>query len=131
DFLHALFKAEIGHQRTHDTIDLPMSHAVADDDVEQFIAVIETAGRVHHLKAVGVAVKRDSEVGAVLADFFNKVVGMRRTYALIDVEAIGSATDFDHFRTQFTEYVGRYVISSPVGGIHHDGQARQSKFVGE
>ena len=98
---------------------------VGDQHVQQFVAVVEAPACVDDEQPVGVAVERDAEIGALVANPLAKAVGLGRADTGIDIEAVGGAADGDDLGAEFVEDARRDLVGGAVGGIDDDLQSFQ------
>jgi len=125
------FQRHVRHQGAHGAGHGARRQAVLDHDVQQLVAVIQAARRVTHDQAVGVAVERDAEIGAMLDDGRGHGSRRRGAEARVDVEAVRLVADGNDFRAQFMEHVRGDMVGGAVGAIDDDLQATQVQLVRE
>ena len=127
--LHALvfqrfLDCHVGHQRAHHAGDgLPLCQSVSRHDVEQFIAIEQSPLGIHHLQAVGIAIKRNAVVRAMRSHCGLQRLRVRGPHPFVDVEAVGRTPDGDHLGAQFMEHVRGHLVGRTVSGIDHQLQA--------
>ena len=126
-----VLQRQIGHQRTDNAPDPTVARPTPDNCVEQLVAIIELPPGVNHLKAIGIAIERHAEVGAMREDGFAKRFRRGRSESVIDVQAIGPRTDLDNFGTQFMKDIRRRLVSRAVRAIDDNLEAAQIEVVGK
>src|SRR5471030_2088098 len=129
--LESHFQRHIGHQGADRARHRAGGEAVHDHHVQELVAVVEAAGGVAHDEAVGVAVERDAEVGAVGAHRHRYRFGRGGAVTGVDVETVGLVADGDDFGAQFMEHVRRDIVGGAVGAVDDDFQAAQVQLVRE
>ena len=125
DILEKALQAEIGHDGGNDAAAGQLAAVIPGfgDDAHDLVAIHHRAVLVHDHDAVGVAVKRDADIGAHFMNLFRQAHGMGRAAFGVDVEAIGLVVDGDDFRTQFPQRGGRHLVTGAIGAVDHDAQA--------
>ena len=73
--------------------------------------------------AVGVAIKRNADIGAHLAHFAAQRIRRRRAAFAIDIEAVGLDADRDDIGTELPERIRRHPVAGAIGAIDHHPQA--------
>ena len=122
----------VGHERTDHTRHLGTAvQAVRGHDVEQLIAVEQTAFGVDDLQAVGVAVERNAHVCTMFGHGLDQGLGVGGAHAFVDVQTVGSATDFDDLSAQLVEHGRGNLVGRAVGTVDHDLQAFERELGGE
>ena len=121
------FKPEIGHHgRHHPGLCQPAVFFPAfGDDREQLVAVDHAAALVDDDDAVGVAVKRNADIGAHFAHLVRDRREVGRAAFLVDVEPIRIDADGNHVCAQFPKRSRRHLVGCAIGAIDHDAQAGQ------
>ncbi len=112
--LHRQLEAEVRHHRADDGLLAELAgvpHREGQDG-EDLVAVDLLARRVHGEAAVGVAVVRDAQVGAVLDDGGAQQVQVGGAAAVVDVQAVRVRADGDDLGAGPCERLGR----DPGGG---------------
>jgi hypothetical protein len=84
------------------------------------VAVDRLALLVDDEDAVGVAVERDADVGAQLANLPRERIRRRRADVAVDVEPIRLDADRDDLRAELPQRLGRDLVGGAVGAIDHD-----------
>jgi len=74
---------------------------------------------------VGIAIQRDTEIGACLAHLLAHQLGRGGAAFLVDVRAIGIIAHLDDLGTQLPQGGGRDAIGRTVGRIDHDAKPVQ------
>ncbi len=123
--LHGDLEAQVRHHGADDGVlaQLPgLAHGEGQHR-EDLVAVDLLAGRVHGQAAVGVAVVRDAEVGAVLDDGGPEQRQVRGAAAVVDVQAVRLGTDRDDLGPGPRESLGRDVGGGAVRLVQDDLQA--------
>src|SRR5579862_58026 len=127
-----LLQAQVAHERANHTAG---EHAaplvIARDNVQELIAIVETAFAVGHHQTVAVAVERDAEVGTVCAHLLREVNRVRRADAFVDVDAVGLVADGDDVRAKLVKHGRRDVIRGAVRAIDDDLATAQVELVRE
>ena len=122
----------VGHQRADNARHgFAPGQPIGRQQVQQFVAVVQTAARVHHLQPVCIAVQCDAIVGVVGPHRAHQSLRMRGAHFVVDVQSIGRTADGQHLRTQFMEHFRRDVVRRTMRGIHHDLQAAQRQVLSE
>lgn len=98
----------------------------ARDHRHQLVAVDDLALLVDDQHAVGVAVERDSDIGAQLPDLRHERRRMGRADIAVDVEPVGLVADGDDLGAELPEGFRRHLVTGAVGAIEHDAQAFQA-----
>jgi len=110
---------------------LVAAQTLIDDQVEQFVAVKESASGIHHHQTVSIAVQRDAKVSLVGSDSIDQGSGMRRANLMVDVQAIGRAANVQHICTQLMKHLGSDMVGRAMGRIDHNLQSLERQIVGE
>jgi hypothetical protein len=84
---------------------------------------------VGHHHAIGVAVERDTEIGAPLAHLALHGLGKGRAAFIVDVEAVRRVADGDHFGAQLPKHRGRHLVGRAVRAIDDDAQAVETQLL--
>ncbi len=129
--LHGEREPEVGHHGGDDRVRAQralLAHGERQHG-EDLVAVDLGALVVHGQAAVGVAVVRDAEVGAVLDDGGAELVQVGRAVAVVDVEAVGLGADGDDGGPGPGEGLRGDTGGGAVGLVEDDGQAVET--VGE
>src|SRR5574343_476216 len=126
-----MFKRQIGHQRADHALHRSATCATADDGVKQLIAIVKIAFGVDHLQTVGIAIERDTEIGAVGENRLAQGLGCRGADSIVDIQAVGLHADADHFGTQLMEYSRSDVVGRTMSAVDDDFQAAQIEIMGE
>ena len=100
-------------------------------DGHDVVAVQKAAGLVAEDDAVGIAIVRDAEVGAVFANFGAEVLRMHGAAVAVDVGAVGGVAEDEDFRAQFAQDAGGGLVGGAVGAVHHDAHAVEGQALGE
>src|SRR6478672_4645335 len=99
EVLQIALKPEIGHHRGDDAAagKAPTPEPGFGDDRHELITVDHLTLLVDDDHAVGVAVERDADIGAHLADLADEIARRGRAALLVDVEAVWIYPELDHF----------------------------------
>ena len=118
-------EAEIGHHRADDARlgEQAILRPAFRDHGQELVAVDQMTVLVGDDDAIGVAVERDADIRAHLANFSAQRVGRRRAAVVVDVETVRFDTDRDHVGAEFPQRLGRHAIGGAVGAIDDDAQA--------
>ena len=126
------FHRHVGHECAHHTWDhFVIRQTVVRHQIQQFVTVVQTALRVHHLQSVRIAIERNAKVSLVGFDSTHQRIGMRGTHFVVDVQAIGAAANGNHLGTQLMKHLRRNVIRGTVRSVHHNLQAFEGEIVRE
>src|SRR6185437_6402555 len=127
------FQTGVRHHGADDAAALEFAAALpgASDEGEDLVAVDDLAVFIGHHHAVGIAIERDAEIGAHLADLARHRFGRGGAAFGIDVETVGIDADLHDVRAQLPQHGGRHAIGGPVGAVDHDAQAIESHVLGE
>ncbi len=120
--LHGQLEAQVGHHGADHGVLAELAglaHGQGQHG-EDLVAVDLLAGAVHGQAAVGVAVVRDAEVGAVLDHGRLEQAEVGGAAAVVDVEAVGLGADRDDLRAGPGERLGRDVRGRAVGLVEDD-----------
>src|SRR6267378_8308397 len=90
---------------------------------EQLIAVDQMAELVHDHDAVGIAVERDTDIGAQFQYLAAERLGFGRTAILVNVEAVRIDPDGDHFGAEFPQRIRNNPVRGAVCAVDHDPQS--------
>jgi hypothetical protein len=125
-FRERMFQPQIAHHRTDDRADqlLPLL-ALARNDVEQLIAVDQSAEVIHHHETVTVAIERDA--GLRLHARHRQLQQFRRgrAAAQIDVATVRRAADRHDLGAEVRENPRADFVAGAVRAVDHDFHARQ------
>ncbi|CAM5208428.1 hypothetical protein BTHI11S_03433 [Bosea thiooxidans] len=77
--------------------------------------------------AVGVAIERDADIGAQLADLGDERLRMGRADLMVDVEAVRIDADGDDLGAELPERLRSHLVGGAIGAIEHDAQAFQAQ----
>ena len=113
----ASLKRIIGHQGSDTPLHGACQHAVSNDNVKKFVAVVYMTMSIRHDEAVCIAVKAHSNIATILSTKAREALGMGCTYAIVDVESVWSISDCDHISTKLMKDIGGNVICCPIGTI--------------
>ena len=119
-FLERALQREIGHQGSGDALQPAVFRALARDDEQELVAVVEPAVPVGHEHAVAVPVERDAQIGLVRGDRPLQDLRMRGSGAIVDVEPVGIRSYRLDVGAQLVENVGSDMIGRAVSAIDHD-----------
>ena len=126
------FDRHVGHQRADGAGHRqPLRETVDDHQVKQLVAVVQAARLVDELQPIGVAVQRDTVVGAVRRHRRDQCGRRCCAETGVDVRAVRAAADRDDLGAELVEHVGRNVIRRAVGCVDDDLQPLQRKFAAE
>ena len=120
-------EAEVGHHRGDDAAaDQPaVLRPAIGDGRHELVAVDHLAVLADQHDAVGVAIERDADVGAVHHDTFLQHLRMGRAALGVDVEAVGRHRHRDHLGAQLPQHRRRDLVGGAIGAIDDDLEARQ------
>ena len=112
-----LFQTDVGHQRADRARNRPLPHPVLDDEIEEFIAVVESPVGIAHQKPVGITIERNSEMG--LVGQHRGLQGLRMGCAdmIVDVQTIGRGAHFDDLCPELVKDMRCRVISGAMGAV--------------
>ncbi len=127
------FKPEIGHDGGDDGVlhQPPLFLPALRDEAQQLVAVDDAAGFVAHHDAVGVAIERDADVGAVAVHRIDHGARIGGADFAVDVEAVGLNADWKDFGAEFEQCLGGDLVGGAVGAIDDDAQAGQPELARE
>ena len=86
------------------------------------VAVDEPAGVVDRQHAVGIAVERETDIGARCDDARLQRLGVRRPATGVDVHAVGLRAQHLDGASEPRQHVTRDVARRAVGAVDHDGE---------
>ncbi len=123
--LEIALEPEIGHHRGDDAAARKPSALLPGlgDHRHELVAVDDAALLVDDHHAVGVAVERDADIGAHLADLADQILGRGRAAILVDVEAVRLDADRDHLGAELPQRLRRHLVGGAIGAIDHHPQA--------
>ena len=85
---------------------LSLREQVQPSDGHDVVSVDQFALLVAEQEAVGIAVVRNAQVGAVLPDFLAHELGVHRAAVFVDVLAVRLVAKDDDFRAQLAQHAG-------------------------
>ena len=126
-------EAEIGHDGDDDAGpgEEPLLLPGSGDDGDELVAVDDPALLVDEHDPVGVAVERDADVGADLADLGGERLGRGRADVAVDVEAVRLDADGDDLGTELPQDRRRHLVGGAVGAVDDDAQPREREVAAD
>ena len=122
----SILEPAIRHHGADDrSVELTAGAASLGDDEEKLVAIHQLSFAVHHHYPIPVAVERDAEIRAAFPHRFAQRSRRQRAEAVVDVQAVGCASDGNDFRAQLREDARCDVIRRAMGTIDDDSEALQ------
>ena len=120
-----LLQTDVGHQRADRARNRALPHPVLDDEIEEFIAVVEAPLGIAHQKPVGIAIERDPEMG--LAGQHRGLQGLRmgRADMVVDVQAVGRSAHLDDLCPEFVKHMRCRLIGGAMGAVDNQSEPSQ------
>ena len=114
--LHGQAEAEVGHHGGDDRVFAQgaATMQIGGTDGHDVVAVDDASGVVDGQQAVGVAVERQSEIGAIGHDRCAERVEMRGTAVVVDVATVGSVVDGGDVSGSGGEGAGARALAAPL-----------------
>ena len=133
DALEMVLEAEVGHDGGDDGVlrQPALAFPRCRDHAEQLVAIDDLAVLVAHHDAVGVAIERDADVGAIVVHRIDHGAGVGGADLAVDVEAVGLVADREDLGAEFIERLGRDLVGGAVGAIDHHAQAGEAQLARE
>ena len=127
-----VLERKIAHLRArHAAVERAAALRVARDHIQQLVAVIGHAARIHHHQAVAIAVERDAEIGAMRLHGLLQCPRAGRAHVAVDIKTVGRGADGNHLRAQFMQHRRRDVVARAVRAVHYDLQTMQIQIGGK
>src|SRR3546814_18157717 len=92
---------------------------------EEFIAVVQASGSIHHLDPIGVAIERNADVGTHGLNLFDKLLRVQRADAIVDIVPVGLAADVVDLRSKLAKNMGSNVVGRAIGRVTNYFQSRK------
>ena len=98
-------------------LEYPARQHIRGDDGQHLVAVDDVTLLVHQDHPIGVAVERDTHMGALGTHRFLQPLWMRRANVTVDVRAIGRDTERNHVGTQPPKQLRSDAVGSTVRAV--------------
>jgi hypothetical protein len=95
---------------------------------EQLVAIDHMSALIDQDDAVGIAVERDTDVGAHFAHLAAERFRRGGSAFLVDVEAVRIDADRNHIGAQFPQCFRHHLVGGAVGAIDHHAQAVEAEI---